>query len=89
MTEEKTKKTHSITIITENCKGCGICVEFCPTHTLGLKKGKVVVVNPESCTGCQLCDLRCPDFAIMVDNEFAVKFMKNKPQQPEAQKDED
>ena len=46
MTEEKTKKSHKITIVTENCKGCGICVEFCPTHTLGLKKGKVVVVNP-------------------------------------------
>jgi 2-oxoglutarate ferredoxin oxidoreductase subunit delta len=88
MAEEKTKQAHAITIITENCKGCGICVEFCPTHTLGLKKGKVTVVNADACIGCQLCDLRCPDFAIMVDNEFAVKFMKNKPQL-EAEHDED
>jgi len=77
MSETKTKTVHNIVIIPENCKGCGICVEFCPTHTLGLKKGKVFVANLENCTGCQLCDLRCPDFAIMVDNEFAVKFQKS------------
>lgn len=81
MTEIKEKKKHDIVIITENCKGCGICIEFCPTHTLGLKKGKVMVVNPENCTGCQLCDLRCPDFAIMVDNPFAMKLSKNQPPQ--------
>jgi len=46
-----------------------------------------VVVNPDSCTGCQLCDLRCPDFAIMVDNEFAQKFIKQ-PIQPQVQDDE-
>lgn len=58
---------HTITIIEENCKGCGICVEFCPTHTLGLTRGKAYVANINKCIGCQLCDLRCPDFAIFVD----------------------
>jgi 2-oxoglutarate ferredoxin oxidoreductase subunit delta len=70
-------KEHKITIIIENCKGCGICVELCPTHTLGLKKGKVEVLYPEKCIGCQMCDLRCPDFAISVDNEHAEKLRKN------------
>lgn len=79
MTETKEKKVHEIVIIPENCKGCGICVEFCPTHTLGLKKGKVVVVALESCVGCQLCDIRCPDFAIMVDNPHAHRMIKNNP----------
>ncbi|HQF87068.1 MAG TPA: 4Fe-4S binding protein [Acidobacteriota bacterium] len=87
MSETNVKKPHVIVIIPENCKGCGICVEFCPTRTLGLKRGKAVVVNPDSCTGCQLCDLRCPDFAIMVDNEFAEKFIKQ-PIQPQVQEDE-
>jgi 2-oxoglutarate ferredoxin oxidoreductase subunit delta len=88
MTETKEKKKHDIVIITENCKGCGICVEFCPTHTLGLKKGKATVVDLDSCIGCQLCDLRCPDFAILVDNEYSYKMIKNQPK-PKSQDNED
>lgn len=76
--DKKIKEQHQFTIIPENCKGCGICIELCPTHTLGLKGGKVAVLHPDKCIGCQLCDLHCPDFAIMVDNEFAGKFIKNK-----------
>lgn len=68
------KAAHQIVIIEANCKGCAICVEFCPTKVLGLRRGKVVVLNPEKCTGCQLCDLRCPDFAITVDNPHADKL---------------
>lgn len=50
------------------CKGCGICVAFCPTKTLGISPitGKCVIVLPEACTKCGLCELRCPDFAITV-----------------------
>lgn len=55
----------------ERCKGCGFCVEFCPTQVLKLdecfnKKGyhPPIIVDIESCTGCDLCELFCPDFAI-------------------------
>ena len=50
------------------CKGCGICVAFCPTKALGLSPitGKCIDVFPEACTKCGLCELRCPDFAITV-----------------------
>ena len=50
------------------CKGCGICVAFCPTKTLGLSPitGKCIILLPETCTKCGLCELRCPDFAITV-----------------------
>jgi 2-oxoglutarate ferredoxin oxidoreductase subunit delta len=49
------------------CKGCSICVAFCPTQVLGLDgEEKAVVLRPEACTGCRLCELRCPDFAISV-----------------------
>lgn len=77
MSEAKVKRQHEIAIVTEYCKGCGICVEFCPTHALGLKKGKAVVVNAENCIGCQLCDLRCPDFAITVDGGGAGDAAKS------------
>ncbi|MGC8874088.1 MAG: 4Fe-4S dicluster domain-containing protein [Chloroflexia bacterium] len=47
------------------CKGCGICVAFCPQHVFALgEDGRAEVVNPEACTNCQICDRLCPDFAI-------------------------
>lgn len=48
------------------CKGCEICVAFCPKQALTMENGKVKVIHPESCTGCQLCEIYCPDFAIKV-----------------------
>ena len=50
------------------CKGCGICVEFCPKDVLTLREdGKVTAQNVDSCTECSLCELRCPDFAIIIE----------------------
>ncbi len=61
----------SVYITIERCKGCGFCVEFCPTHVLSLSsafnsKGyhPPHVVAAEKCSGCDLCGLYCPDFAI-------------------------
>ncbi len=49
------------------CKGCGICVRFCPKNVLELDaEEKVVAVRPADCICCQLCEFRCPDFAIEV-----------------------
>ena len=53
------------------CKGCNICVHFCPRQVLGLKGGKVFVEHPELCIGCTMCELRCPDFAIEVHEQGA------------------
>ena len=47
------------------CKGCGICVAFCPEHVFALgEDGRAEVVHPEACTNCQICERLCPDFAI-------------------------
>ncbi len=78
MSEEVKEKKHEIVIIEKNCKGCEICVEFCPTKTLGMYMGKCVVVDLDKCIGCKMCEIRCPDFAIFVDNPYAENFKKNK-----------
>lgn len=63
---EAAKKLPRIEINERFCKGCGICIDFCPTNVLELKGSVCAVKNLEACTRCQLCDLRCPDFAIQV-----------------------
>lgn len=55
------------------CKGCDICVRFCPEHCLALdEREKVIAVAPELCTGCRLCEFLCPDFAIAITPREAV-----------------
>ena len=54
----------SLTIVTEWCKGCGICVYFCPRSVLIIKDSKVEINDIDSCIKCGQCELRCPDFAI-------------------------
>jgi 2-oxoglutarate ferredoxin oxidoreductase subunit delta len=50
------------------CKGCGLCIEFCPTSVLAFNEWneQPVVVAPEKCTACHWCDTHCPDLAIIV-----------------------
>lgn len=56
-----------VTVFPNWCKGCGLCVEFCPTQVLEQgADGRVIVAHPERCTACRWCELHCPDFAIFV-----------------------
>jgi 2-oxoglutarate ferredoxin oxidoreductase subunit delta len=61
----------TVVIVTERCKGCCFCVQFCPADCLELSlqynaKGyhTPALVRSEDCTGCDMCGMVCPDFAI-------------------------
>lgn len=65
-----TEKASEVFINRDWCKGCNICVTFCPKDVLVLdEREKAVVIRPEFCIGCRLCELRCPDLAITVTTE--------------------
>ena len=56
-----------IRILSERCKGCGYCVQFCPKQVLEMSKEYnrmgyhfPVVKNPEECSECKLCYKSCP-----------------------------
>ncbi len=59
------------------CKGCDICVKFCPERCLALNEnGKVVVKDADACTGCRLCEMLCPDFAIRLHKELPAEVAR-------------
>ncbi len=62
-----------IRIDRERCKGCLLCVAFCPKATLepdtGLNRRGVTPVRRKQtgeCLGCGLCAIICPDCCIEV-----------------------
>jgi 2-oxoglutarate ferredoxin oxidoreductase subunit delta len=58
-----------VTVFPNWCKGCNLCIEFCPTGVLEQgQDGRVIVAHPERCTACRWCELHCPDFAIFVQD---------------------
>lgn len=63
---EQRKRSFEHVIRERWCKGCNVCVTFCPKHVLALRNGKVFAENPDACIGCRLCELRCPDYAITI-----------------------
>ena len=50
------------------CKGCGICIIFCPKKIIELSNlDKATITNVDECVGCRQCEYHCPDFAIVVE----------------------
>ena len=64
----------SINIDRERCKGCALCIEFCPkkaifiSNDLNLKGYYVAAFDDgKECTGCATCAIICTDVAIEVE----------------------
>jgi len=60
-------------IIPERCKGCEMCVRFCPNEIIQISEAinakgyhypEIVQGKEDSCVHCEFCTLVCPEFAI-------------------------
>lgn len=64
-----------ITIKTDSCKGCGLCVDACPKNLIRIAEDKInakghhpaETVNIFQCVGCMSCATMCPDCVITVE----------------------
>jgi 2-oxoglutarate ferredoxin oxidoreductase subunit delta len=64
-----------ITVNEDFCKGCEMCVLFCPNKNVALSKEKMngkgyhpaELTDEAKCTGCGICATMCPDIAITVE----------------------
>jgi len=69
-----TKSRFRVLINIKWCKGCGICMAFCPKGILAAEgfSQKATVTDESQCIGCTMCEIHCPDFAIEVVKEEGV-----------------
>lgn len=65
------------------CKGCALCVEFCPKGSLEIssttnESGYYIVSqkNLEACSGCTLCAVMCPDMALEVYKQCSEEVIQ-------------
>jgi 2-oxoglutarate ferredoxin oxidoreductase subunit delta len=61
----------TVTIATEVCKGCELCIPACPPAVLTMSStvnhlGFHYPELADGCTGCAACQLICPDFVFEV-----------------------
>ena len=67
---EEMRKTSTLSV-SNDCIGCGICAEQCPTEAIEIQSGKPVWVKDKCamCLGCLHC---CPEFAIQRGSKTAM-----------------
>jgi len=76
-TKKRPKAWGQVRVFGRWCKGCGLCIAFCPTGVFEAgDDGHPRVRFPDRCTGCEWCELHCPDLAIQVIRHTASREPK-------------
>ncbi len=53
--------------ITDECIGCTICAQHCPTDAIAMKPYEKHEIDPDKCVRCGTCKSVCPADAVRVD----------------------
>lgn len=66
---EKVSRMPGVTVtVTDDCTGCGSCVEACFAHAISLSEDRAVI--SAECRGCTRCVTVCPNDAITVKIDY-------------------
>lgn len=60
----------------EECTGCGICVEICPSNAIGVVEKKARLLHPEQCSLCGVCEDQCPRGAIRISGRPQIQVIE-------------
>lgn len=56
---------YQVIVHKEECIGCGLCCQDCPSHVLELREGKAILLS-EVCLKCGHCIAICPQAAVSI-----------------------
>jgi len=67
MSDAEKRDRGLLRVDTEECKGCGLCVEACPSRLIYLSTHlnhygyRTAMYTGAGCTGCGICFMACPE----------------------------
>lgn len=57
----------TLALHTNQCTGCGICLDVCPHAVFSLRDGKAIILDKDRCMECGACVQNCAFGALNVD----------------------
>jgi len=64
-----------LVVVHNRCIGCGDCERYCPPKAIAMYSGKPQI-DLEKCIKCYCCQELCPEKAVIIERNWALKFIK-------------